>query len=227
MLKRVRVALAVTIFLISAFLTSIALGQDGRFDASINGAEVFTNTASGNAVVQSATAGFNAFGTFRYKLRPKHSLIFNYGRTRNSQTYQTIGNDFHVLNSISEVSGAYVFSPFTKGKFAPFVLAGGGALIFNPSSTWVFFPDLPFNMLDRVQVNLGAAKQTELAFLYGLGVDYKLPRLSKLSLRMQYRGFLYKAPDFKVDANAGSQVNFFTGGKEHMAEPSIGFVYRF
>jgi hypothetical protein len=45
--------------------------------------------------------------------------------------------------------------------------------------------------------------------------------------RFQYRGFLYKAPDFKVDQNAGSQVNFFTGGKEHMAEPSIGFVYRF
>ncbi len=120
-----------------------------------------------------------------------------------------------------------MFSPFPKAKFEPFVLAGGGALIFSPSSTWVFFPDLPDNVPDRVQVNLGASSQTQLAFLYGLGVDYRLPWFPKVSLRLQYRGFLYKAPDFNVNANSGSLVNFFTGGKEHMAQPSVGFVYRF
>lgn len=208
------------------FLTSIALGQDGRFDASINGGEVFTNTASGNSVVQSATAGLNIFGTFRYKLKAKHSLVLNYGRARDSQTYLA-GNNFHVLNSTSEVTGGYMFSPFPNRKFEPFFLAGGGALIFSPSSTWVFFPDLPNNVPNRVMVNLGAVRQTELAFLYGLGVDYRLPKVSRLSLRLQYRGLLYKAPDFKVDQNAGSTVSFFTGGKGHMAEPSVGFVFRF
>jgi len=221
MLKRAGIALTVMFF-----LTSSALGQDGRFDASINGGEVFTNTASGNAVTQNATAGPVIFGTFRYNLKAKHSLIFNYGRKRNSQTYLAGGN-FHVLNSISEVSGAYVFSPFPNGKFEPFILAGGGVLIFGPSSTWDFFPNLPDNVPDRVQVNLGAAKQTELAFLYGLGVDYRLPKFSRLSLRLQYRGFLYKAPDFKIDANSGSTVSFFTGGRQHMAEPSVGIVFRF
>jgi hypothetical protein len=225
MLKRAGIALAVTFFLV-LFGSSAARGQDGRFDASINGGEVFTNTATGNAVTQNATAGPVIFGTFRYKLRAKHSLVFNYGRTRNSQTYLAGGN-FHVLNSISEVSGAYVFSPFPNSKFEPFVLAGGGALIFSPSSTWDFFPNLPDNVPDRVQVNLGAAKQTELAFLYGLGVDYRLPKVSRLSLRLQYRGFLYKAPDFKIDANSGSTVSFFTGGRQHMAEPSVGIVFRF
>ena len=62
MLKRAVIALAVILF-----LTSSALSQDGRFDASINGGEAFTNTASGNAVVQSATAGPVIFGTFRVK----------------------------------------------------------------------------------------------------------------------------------------------------------------
>jgi hypothetical protein len=221
MLKRAGVALAVI-----CFLTSIALGQDGRFDASINGGEVFTTTSTGNSVVQGATAGPVIFGTFRYKPKAKHSVIFNYGRTRNSQTYLA-GDNFHVVNSISEVSGAYVFSPYPASKLAPFFLAGGGALIFSPSSTWVFFPDLPDSVPDRVRATLGESSQTELAFLYGLGVDYKLPWLSRVSFRMQYRGFLYKAPDFKVDANSGSTVNFFTGGRQHMAEPSIGFVYRF
>jgi len=64
MLKRAGIALTVMFF-----LTSSALGQDGRFDASINGGEVFTNTASGNAVTQNATAGPVIFGTFRYNLK--------------------------------------------------------------------------------------------------------------------------------------------------------------
>jgi hypothetical protein len=221
MLKWAGVALAVMFV-----LTSIALSQDGRFDASINGGATFTSTASGNSVTQGATSGLNVFGTFRYKYKARHSLVVNFGRARNSQTFLA-GDNFHVLNSIAEYTGGYMFSPWPKGKVEPFFLAGGGALIFSPSSTWVFFPDLPNNVLDRVQVNLGAAKQTEVAFLYGLGIDYKLPKVSRLSLRLQYRGFLYKAPDFKVDANAGSTVSFFTGGKEHMAEPSVGLVFRF
>lgn len=220
MLKQAGIALGVLL------LTSIALGQDGHFDASINGGATFTSTASGNSITQSATSGFNVFGTFRYKFKPKHSLVVNFGRARNSQTFLA-GDNFHVLNSIAEYTGGYLFSPYPKAKFQPFLMAGGGALVFNPSSTWVFFPDLPNNVLDRVQVNLGAVKQTEVAFFYGLGVDYKLPWFTRVSLRMQYRGFLYKAPDFKVDQNSGSTVSFFTGGKEHMAEPSIGFVYRF
>ena len=62
MLKQAGIALSVTLF-----FTSLAFGQDGRFDASINGGEVFTNTASGNSVVQSATSGLNIFGTLRFK----------------------------------------------------------------------------------------------------------------------------------------------------------------
>jgi hypothetical protein len=223
MLKRARIALAVTLF-----LTPIAFAQDGHFDASVNGGVAITNTASGNAVVQSATTGLNVFGTFRFKFRPKHSFIFNYGRSNNSQTFQAVGDNFHVVNTISEITGAYVFSPFRKGgRFDPFFLAGGGALKFDPGSTWVFFPDLANGTHNRVQVNLGAVKQTQLAFLYGLGVDYRLPKISRLALRVQYRGLLYKAPDFKVDATAGSGVSFFTGARGHMAEPSIGLVFKF
>ena len=221
MLKRWETALALILF-----LTSIALGQDGRFDVSINGGEAFTSTASGNAVTQSATAGPIIFGTFRYKVRAKHSLVFNYGHTKNSQTYLA-GDNFHVVNAISEISGGYLFSPFPHAKFEPFFLLGGGALHFGPSSTWVFFPNLPNGQPNRIQVNLGASSQTQLAFLYGLGMDYKVPWVSRLSLRLQYRGFLYKAPDFNVNQNSGSTVSFFTGAKEHMAVPSIGLVFRF
>ena len=223
MLKRAGIALAVTFF-----LAPMVFGQDGHFDASVNGGAGFTNTASGNSVVQSATTGLNVFGTFRFKFRPKHSFIFNYGRSNNSQTYQAVGNNFHVTNTIAEYTGAYMFSPFRKGgRFDPFFLAGGGGLGFDPGSTWVFFPDLANGTHNRVQVHLGTVKQTQLAFLYGLGVDYRLPKISRLALRMQYRGLIYKAPDFKVDATGGSGVSFFTGARGHMAEPSIGLVFKF
>ena len=79
--------------------------------------------------------------------------------------------------------------------------------------------------LVRRPVEFSGRKQTELAYLYGAGVDYRLPW--RFALRLQYRGLLYKAPDFKVNPITGSAVNFSTGSKGHMAEPSIGLVFRF
>jgi len=208
------------------FLTPFSFAQDGRFDASINGAGVFTSQSSGNGITQSATTGLNVFGTFRVRFAPKHSFVFNYGHAKDSQTY-LIPENIHVLTTISEYSGAYVFSPFREGRFEPFFLAGVGGLRFSPRSTWVFFPDLADGTHNRVQTNLGASTQTEVAFLYGLGLDYRLPFISRLALRLQYRGFLYKAPDFGVSTASGNPLSLFTGAKGHMAEPSVGLVFRF
>jgi len=220
MLRRASVVLA-AVFL----LTSLAVSQDdGHFDASFNGAAVFTKESDGNGIRQSATIGSNYFGTFRAKFNAKHSLVFNYGRAKDSQIYQA-AFDFHVLTTISEYSGAYVYSPFQKGRFEPFVLVGAAALRFNPNSTWVFLPDFANDVPDRISINLGAAKQTELAVLYGAGVDYQL--YGRLALRLQYRGFVYQAPDFKVTTASGGAVSFATASRSHMAEPSIGLVFRF
>ncbi len=212
--------LAAAFFLCAAF----AVAQDGHFDASASFAAVFSKQSIGDSITQSATEGSNAFATFRLKVAPKHSLLFNYGRAINSQIFQS-AFDYHVVSHITEYSGAYMFSPFQKGRFEPFVLAGGGVLRFNPQSTWV---DLaPVNGIpNNVQVNLGAAKQTVPALLYGVGVDYKLPYIRWFALRLQYRGFFYSNPDFNV-TSASSTISFFTGTKGHMAEPSLGLVYRF
>jgi opacity protein-like surface antigen len=211
----------------AAFLlfTSLGVSQDkGHFDASFNGAAVFTKESTGNGVQHTATIGSNYFGTFRFRFKPKHSLIFNYGRAKNSQVYQT-NFDYHVLTSTTEYSGAYVYNLFEKGKLEPFVLVGIGGLSFSPQSTWLILPDFVAGVPNRVQINLNATKQTSLAYLYGGGVDYRLPW--RFALRLQYRGLIYNAPDFKVNALSGSAVNFSTGSKAHMAEPSVGLVFRF
>ena len=222
MLKTGSAALAVALL-----FNPLCFAQGGRFDLSVNGGGVFTSESSGNSVTQSATNGANFFGTFRFRVKPNHSFIFNYGHARDSQIFDVGGNNFHVLNSIAEYSGAYMFSPLRKGSFEPFVLAGAAALRFSPDSSWIFFSDLPDGTPNRVQVNINAKTQTQVAFLYGLGLDYRLPHFSRFSLRLQYRGLLYNAPDFHVDASSGNLLNFFTGAKGHMAEPSVGLVFRF
>jgi opacity protein-like surface antigen len=207
--------------------TSLALSQNqGHFDASINGGPVFTKQSDGNGVQQSATIGSNYFGTFRFRKKSgsRHSLIFNYGRAKNSQVYQT-NFDYHILTKTTEYSGAYVYNFLNKGKFEAFALVGAGALGFYPTSTWLVLPDFVLNTPNRIQINLNAAKQTNLAYLYGGGVDYRLPW--RFALRLQYRGLLYNAPDFKVNGVSGSAVSLSTGSKGHMAEPSVGLVFRF
>jgi len=205
--------------------TSLGLCQHkDHFDASFNGAAVFTKESDGNGIRQSATIGSNYFGSFRAKFNAKNSLVFTYGRAKDSQIYQT-AFDFHVLTTISEYSGAYVYSPFRKGRFEPFALVGVAALRFNPRSTWAVFPDFANDVPDRVLIDLGAAKQTEIAVLYGAGTDYVVH--GRLALRLQYRGFFYRAPDFKVNTVSGGAVSFATASRGHMAEPSIGLVFRF
>jgi opacity protein-like surface antigen len=64
----------------------------------------------------------------------------------------------------------------------------------------------------------GAGTQAKGAFLYGVGTDYALSR--HFSLRAEYRGFVYKDPDFGVRS---LNTNSWT----HTAQPSAGVVYHF
>jgi hypothetical protein len=222
---------AAAALLLLGLASSISVAQDGHFDVSANAESIFTKQSSGNGITQSATIGLGAFGSFRIKFTPRHAFVFSYGRQKDSQTYQSI-YDFHILTNLTEYSFAYMFTPFPQGlsrdpKFKPFLLAGVADLGFNPRTTWIFFPPLPHNIPDNIEVNVRALKQTEVGFVYGGGFDYPVPRFSRFSLRFQYRGFVYNAPDFKVDAASGNTFSLFTGARGHMAEPSGGIVFRF
>ena len=113
------------------------------------------------------------------------------------------------MTGITEFTAAYVFTPFTGPKWRPFLLAGGGGLRFSPGKTYI----------DQVQNSFGTTSQTSLAFLYGGGTDYVFWK--SLAVRLQYRGFIYRNPDFGVPSR------FYTGAKGHMAEPSVGLVMKF
>jgi len=206
MLKKARWTVA-TIFA----LVSFAPAQDvGRFDLSVGVAGGFSksSTSRDGGVTLKPTNSYEILGTFRFRFNRMHALEANFGHSMNSQVFVLPPNNFRVQATVTEYSGAYVFSPFQAGRTEPFLFGGAGALRFNPGTTYI----------DGFQAAFGAAQQTSLAFLYGGGADYRFWRV--FALRLQYRGLIYKAPDFGVQS-------LFTGAKGHMAEPSIGLVMKF
>ena len=86
-------------------------------------------------------------------------------------------------------------------RWSPFVLAGAGALVFDPKNF------------------AGANTQTRAAFVYGGGADINLT--DHLFVRGEYRGFVYNSPTYDLTAlNGLDRVT-------HGAEPSIGVGWRF
>lgn len=206
MLKRLLSAGAV-LFL---FAVSSAAQDFKHFDVSVAGGGVFSSTASSTIgeVRAAPTNSVLMLGTFRFRFSPMHSIEVNVGRTNDSQIFLIGPDSYRLKTSITEYSGAYVFSPFQFKKFDPFLFAGGGALRFYPGTTYI----------DNFQSTFYAYTQTAMAFLYGGGTDYQLWRA--LSLRVQYRGLVYKEPTLRVQ-------QFFTGARGHVAEPTAGIVFKF
>src|ERR1700731_4522720 len=203
-------------------LTSIGFAQDNRYEVSLNGGAVFSKQSEGSGTTLTPTTSGNVLVTGRYRFSEHSSVEINYSHTANSQIYFSAPLTYRIHDTIAEYSGAYVFSFHQSAKTEPFVFAGAAAL--------VFYPGYNFNTVNGVQTYLPASQQTKPAFLYGGGVDYRIfsmvplvrrPSLTNhLALRLQYRGLVYKAPDFKVQ-------NLFTGARGHMAEPSVGIVVKF
>jgi opacity protein-like surface antigen len=68
-------------------------------------------------------------------------------------------------------------------------------------------------------VGIAAAdQQSRAAFLYGGGVNFDIVR--NFGIRAEYRGFIYKAPDFKIGTLDLDKVT-------HLAQPSVGIFFRF
>jgi opacity protein-like surface antigen len=215
MLKRIGFAVAM-FFVLS--ITSAAQ-QGGSFDVSLGVAGLLPKQTTANGVQQTATKSGAFLGTVRLRFNAKHSIEANYGRGNDSQIYTT-PNVFRIQSNVTEFSGAYVFSPVETRRFEPFIFGGAGVLVFNPFSTFV----------NTVQVTVPSARQTEVAVLYGAGLDYKVfnqirwvrnsPAASHLALRFQYRGLFYKTPDFQ-------NPSLFVGSRTHLAEAAASLVIKF
>ena len=179
-----------------------------RIDVSLNAAGAISKQSAGNGVTLTPTQGSGIFGSLRFRLAKRSSLEVTIGRAKNSQLFNAPPLQYRIQGPITEVTGSYVYRLAKRGKFEPFFIGGAGVLVFSPNETKVF----------DVVADTGATRETRPTFLYGGGVDYQLH--SHIAIRAQYRGLFYRAPDYHLG-------NLVTGSNGHLAEPSLGVVFKF
>ena len=198
-----------TMWLLGALMVSAAAGyaQESRQDVSISGTVAFAPQITGNSVQKDTSMTIGGLASYRYMLTPRSALEINYGYQQNTQYYQVFGKKnggIHVLQQ--EFSGAYVFNLNFK-NFNPFLEAGPGAMIFLP-------------LKDAGTSDLDAKRNTNVGALFGGGVAYELS--PSFDIRVEYRGFLVKTPNFSLPGNV-----FNTNRSEVISTPSIGVAYHF
>jgi opacity protein-like surface antigen len=183
-----------------------AIAQESRSEISLQGTGFLTNDSSGrgNSRTTTDTGGFQI--GYRYHINRWLSAEGDYGFDRNTQKYVFGAGDSRVQSDVHAVTGDLVVNlPLHLKRVSTYALAGGGGLMFDPTG----------NLGGSVP---GASSQGKGAFLYGAGADYALTR--HFSVRAEYRGFVYKNPDFGLRA-----LN--TDSWTHTAQPSAGIVFRF
>ena len=169
-------------------------------DFSVQALGAFLKTTTQNGIENKSNNSAGVLGTYRYFITDHQGVEGDYGFTQNYQYYGQPGSLAGVKTYSHEISGAYVFR-LPMHKITPFVLAGAGALVFDPHSF------------------AGTSTQTRATGIYGAGADINVS--NHVFLRAEYRGLIYNSPTYGLAAFSG--LDRVT----HRAEPSVGFGYRF
>jgi outer membrane immunogenic protein len=197
-----------TMLLCALILSSVtAFGQESRQDVSVSGFGLLSPDITGNAVHKSSTITVGFLGSYRYMLTPRSAVEINYGFAQNTNKYTTsFIPDGRIHTRQEEITGAYVYN-MTFKKFNPFVEVGVGTMIFSP-------------IKDNLTNNLDAKTNTNIGALFGSGVAYEVS--PSFDIRLEYRGFLAKTPDFSVPNS-----DFKTNRYEVISMPTLGVAYHF
>lgn len=186
--------------------TSFASEEGSKQELSLQGTGFFTKNSQGQGIDQHATDTGGFLLGYRHHFNDWLAAEANYGYVRNTWQNFTSGRSFNVQANAHQATAALVVTPpISVARLRPYMLAGSGALVFDPTT-------------NRGGIVPGAQRQAKATFVYGGGADYSVTK--HLSLRAEYRGFVYKRPDFEV-SNLNSDVT------AHTAQPSAGIVIRF
>jgi opacity protein-like surface antigen len=203
MFRRLLLAVMVPGLLIPALATA---QDEPRQEIAVQGSGFFTKDSSGSGINQLATDTGGFLVSYRYHFNRWLAADATYGYDRNTQENLTSTGAFNIEANVHQATGALVVTaPHKIIGLKPYVLAGSGALIFEPTGNPEGFVS-------------GASTQAPPVFLYGGGVDYDLT--AHLALRAEYRGFVCDWPDFGLPS-------LHSGATTHTAQPSAGIVFRF
>ncbi len=188
---------------------SAAMAQDmeeGRHEVSVQGTGFFTKNSEANGISQHSTDTGGFLTSYRFHINNWLAADASYGYARNTLQNLTLTGPFNVQSNVHQATGALVVTfPWNVARLRPYALAGAGALVFDPTRNAGGFVS-------------GAESQAKPAFVYGGGADYRL--VHHVFVRLEYRGLVYKRPDFGV-----SSLN--SDATAHTAQPSAGIVFRF
>jgi opacity protein-like surface antigen len=191
----------------AVLLVASAMAQESRSEVSVQGLGLFTKNTTGQGTTQSATDTGGFLVGYRYHFNRWLAGEGVYGYGRNTQQFFNADGLSRVQSNVHQATGGFVVNLPAPARFRvhPYVLAEGGALVFDPTN----------NAFGTVA---GAQRQTVGVFVYGGGADW--PLFNHVSLRAEYRGLVYSAPDFGL---SGLNTDKIT----HAAQPSAGIVFRF
>ncbi len=193
-----------------AVIAAIAVSTTAAFaqveqpsQVTIQGTGLFTKSSNDQIPSNKATDSGGFLVGYSYQFSRWLGAEGNYGYSRNNQNFVTLSGPAGLQTNFHEVTGALVAHiPSTRGV-RPYVLGGGGALVFDPTDKFVI---------------TGAERQTRGTFVYGGGANFDITH--SFGVRGEYRGLIYKVPDFSVQS---LNLDKFT----HLAQPSVGFFFRF
>ena len=195
----------VAVVVLVAASASTALAQvEQPSQISIQGTALVTKSTTDQIPSNDVTKSGGFLVGYSYQFSRWLGAEGNYGYSRNTNNFTTFGGLSSLEADFHEVTGALVAHIPVKARgIRPYVLGGGGALVFDPTDKFVV---------------TGAERQTRGTFVYGGGANFDIT--SSFGLRAEYRGLVYKVPDFNVST---LNLDKFT----HLAQPSFGFYFRF
>ena len=190
-----------------ALAAATGFAQESRQDISLSATAPISPQVNGNAVQMNQTLTTGLLLSYRYMLTPRSALEANYGYAQNSTVFNTSflpNARVHTLQQ--EFSLAYVFS-LNFRNFNPFAEAGGGAMSFLP-------------LYDAGTLIKDTKTNLRLGGLFGVGLAYEIS--PSFDVRVEYRGFVTKVPDFSTPGN-----EFNTNRYTLFSTPALGVAYHF
>lgn len=203
-ISKTTLVLVAVIAAVAMSATSALAQVEQPSQISIQGTALITKSSNDQIPSNDATKSGGLLVGYSYQFNRWFGAEGNYGYSRNTQNFITLGGASSLQADFHEVTGALVAHlPVKVRSVRPYVLGGGGALVFDPTEKFIVS---------------GADRQTRGAFVYGGGANFDLTK--KFGVRAEYRGLVYKVPDFGIDR---LNLDKFT----HLAQPSVGFFVRF
>jgi len=197
------VAVVVALFV---FSTAAMAQVENPSQITVQGTALITkdSTADSGSISRQSTKSGGFLVGYSYQFNSWAGAEGNYGYARNTQNYFGSIGQSSIQANMHQLTGSFVAHiPVHFANVRPYALAGAGALIFDPT--------------DKFAVS-GVERQTKATFVYGGGVNFDLTH--NFGVRAEYRGLVFKVPDFTLNSLNLDKVT-------HLAQPSLGFFFRF